>query len=79
MLPDCLLVLLIDQLEDDLTGLVGVGPLFHLDGVLDLALAELEEVLLALGVVQLDWVGDLRVEELVGELLGLDELLVVVV
>ena len=76
---DDLLILFVDQSEDDLTGLVGIGPLLHLDGVLDLSLAELKKVLLALGVVELDRVGDLGVEELVGVLLGLDELLEMVV
>jgi len=76
---DDLLFLLVDEIEDDLTGLVGVGPLSHLDGILDLSLAQLEEVLLAVEVVQLYGVGDLRVEELVWVLLGLDQLLVMVV
>jgi len=79
MSSDDLLILLVDQGEDDLTGSVGIRPLLHLDGVLDLGLTELEQVLLALGVVKLDRVRNLRVEELVRVLLGLDELLEMVV
>jgi len=75
---DDFLFLLVDEVENDLTGLVGIGPLSHLDGVLDLSFTQLKEVLLAIEVVQLDRVGDLRVEELVWVLLGLDQLLVVV-
>ena len=77
--PDVLLVLLVDQVENDLTRPVGVGPLLHLNRVLNLVLSEVEEVLLALRVVKLDGVGNLLVEELVGILLSLDQLLVVVV
>ena len=79
MRPDILLVLLVDQVENDLARPVGVRPLLHLDRVLNLVFPKFKKVLLALGVVKLDGVGNLLVEELVGVLLGLDQLLVVVV
>lgn len=77
--PDKLLLLLVDQSVDDLTGAEGVRPLLHLESVLNLAFPELKQVLLALGVVELDRVRDLTVGKLLWILLGFDELLEVVV
>lgn len=79
MALDNLLLLLVNKIEDDLTSLVGVRPLTHLDGVLDMVLAKLKQVPLALGVIKFDRVRDLRVEELVWVLLGFKQLLVMVV
>ena len=79
MAANDLLLLLVDESEDDLTGAVGIGPLLHADGVLNLHLAQLEQILLALGVVKLDRVGDLAVQEHLRVLLLFDELLEVVV
>ena len=79
MAPHDLLLLLVDQKVDSLAGAEGVRPLLHLEGILHLGLAQLEEELLALGIVELHWVGDLGVRVLLGVLLGLDKLLEVVV
>ena len=51
MAPHDLFLLLIDQKVDSLAGAEGVRPLFHLEGILHLSLAQLEEELLALRVV----------------------------
>jgi len=76
---DDFLILLVDEGEDDITGLESVRPLLHLESELNLRLAELKEVFLALGVVELHGVGNLRVNILIGVLLGLDQLLEMVV
>ena len=49
--PHDLFLLLIDQKVDSFAGAEGVRPLFHLEGILHLSLAQLEEELLALRVV----------------------------
>lgn len=78
VVPDDLLLLLVDEGEDNLTGAVGIGPLLHLDGVLHLGLAELEQEFLAVGVVQLHWVRNLGVDEGLWVFLSLDKLLEVI-
>lgn len=74
-----LLLLLVDEHEDDLAGTVRISPVLHLQGILDLCLAELKKEFLALRVVELDRVGDLAVDEGLRVLLCLDELLEVAV
>lgn len=74
-----LLLLLVDEHKDDLAGTVRISPVLHLQGILDLCLAELKKEFLALRVVELDWVGDLAVDEGLRVLLCLDELLEVTV
>ena len=79
MATDDLFLLLVDEGEDDFTGAVSIGPLLHLDGVLDLSLAELQQILLTVGVIQLHWVRNLRVCECFRIFLGLDQLLEMIV
>lgn len=76
---DDLLLLLVDQSEDDLTGAVGIGPLAHLESILHLGLSQLQQELLAIGVVKLHRVRDLRVDEGFWIFLGFDQLLKVIV
>lgn len=77
--PDDLLFLLVDQSEDDFTGSVSVGPLSHLQSILHLGLAQLEQELLAIRVVKLHRVRDLGVDESFRVFLGFDKLLEVIV
>mgnify|MGYP001626732568 CR=1 FL=1 len=79
VIPDDLFLLFVDEGEDNLTGAVSIRPLLHLDGVLHLGLAELEQEFLAVRVVQLHWVRNLGVDEGLWVFLSLDKLLEVIV
>ena len=79
MAADDLLLLLVNESENDLTSAVSICPLLHADGILNLDLSQLEQVLLALRIVKLHRVGNLAVQEHLRVLLLFDELLEVVV
>ena len=76
---DDLLFLLVDEHKYDFTRAEGIGPVLHFESILDLSLAQLEKILLALRIVEFDGIGDLAIGEGLRVLLSLDELLEVTV